>query len=207
MTWAPVYADRDLFRDRAQDDSEDAVDDALVDRALEAASRIVDLATHRQFGAVDDPEARVYATRWSSYACAWVAQIDDLFELDGLVVELDPTRDETFTTATTDYKLRPLNAVAKGRPLERLNIGSSGYGYGSEGLVRVTATWGWPTVPPTIVEACLLQAARIVYRRDAPQGVAGSPDAGSELRLLAQADPDVLVLVKPYTRWSGQAAR
>ena len=49
-------------------------------------------------------------------------------------------------------------------------------------------------------EATLLQASRLAARRDSPFGVAGSPDAGSEMRLLARVDPDVAVALEPYRR-------
>lgn len=56
-------------------------------------------------------------------------------------------------------------------------------------------------VPASINLATLIQAARFVKRRDAPFGVAGSPDMGNELRLLARLDPDVLVLVANHRNW------
>jgi hypothetical protein len=66
--------------------------------------------------------------------------------------------------------------------------------------VRVTALWGWSAVPPAIEQATLLQASRLLIRRDSPYGVAGSPEAGTEIRLLARLDPDVDVAVAPYRR-------
>jgi hypothetical protein len=47
----------------------------------------------------------------------------------------------------------------------------------------------------------LLQASRLDFRRVAPAGVAGSPETGSEVRLLARVDPDVAVSLKDYIRW------
>ena len=69
--------------------------------------------------------------------------------------------------------------------------------------MKVTARWGWAAVPSTIKQATLLQASRLLARRDAPFGIAGSPDVGSEIRLLARVDPDVAVAVAPYRRWWG----
>jgi hypothetical protein len=43
-----------------------------------------------------------------------------------------------------------------------------------------------------------MQASRLLSRRDAPFGIAGSPEMGSEMRLLAKLDPDVDLLVQPY---------
>lgn len=50
-------------------------------------------------------------------------------------------------------------------------------------------------VPKPVSIATKLQASRWYKRRDAPFGVAGSPELGSELRLLPKLDPDVEVLL------------
>jgi hypothetical protein len=46
----------------------------------------------------------------------------------------------------------------------------------------------------------MLQASRFYARRDSPYGVAGSPDLGSEVRLLSKVDPDVAVSLADYVR-------
>lgn len=50
-------------------------------------------------------------------------------------------------------------------------------------------------VPSMVKLATQLQASRWAKRRDAPFGIAGSPEMGSELRLLARLDPDVEILL------------
>jgi hypothetical protein len=54
-----------------------------------------------------------------------------------------------------------------------------------------------------VEQATLLQASRFHARRFSPYGVAGSPELGSELRLLAKLDADVeLALSKAQlVRW------
>jgi hypothetical protein len=71
--------------------------------------------------------------------------------------------------------------------------------------VEVAALWGWTSVPPTIMQANLIQAARFLKRRDAPFGVAGSLELGSEIRLLSKLDPDVALMVGAYKRNWGAA--
>ena len=66
-----------------------------------------------------------------------------------------------------------------------------------------SAKWGWSAVPAAAHSATLLQMARIIKRRDAPFGVAGSPDMGNELRLLAQMDPDAKLLCASIRRYWG----
>jgi hypothetical protein len=58
-------------------------------------------------------------------------------------------------------------------------------------------------VPSAVKQACLIQASRFFTRRYAPFGVAGSPESGSEMRLLAKVDPDVAVILGPYVTWWG----
>jgi hypothetical protein len=58
-----------------------------------------------------------------------------------------------------------------------------------------TTTVQFSPVPAEVKLATELQASRWAKRRDAPFGVAGSPELGSELRILAKLDPDVEILL------------
>lgn len=58
-----------------------------------------------------------------------------------------------------------------------------------------TTTVQFSPVPATVKLATEMQASRWAKRRDAPFGIAGSPEMGSELRLLPKLDPDVEVLL------------
>lgn len=58
-------------------------------------------------------------------------------------------------------------------------------------------------IPDAVKLACTIQAARFFKRRDAAFGVAGSPELGNELRLLAKLDPDVALLVSAHKVWWG----
>lgn len=201
MVWAPDYVDVEDLKDFIR--VPDAEDDTELTRAVTAASRAVDRTAHRQFGRVDAPEARDYTLRWGRRS-GWVAGIDDLQDTTGLVVTLDTAGDGTYATtvAASDYQLLPRNAAAKGRPWEAIKLRGAITGRirGEDGELRITAAWGWTAVPVAVEEATLLQASRLAGRRDSPYGVAGSPDAGSEVRLLAKVDPDVAVTLEPYRR-------
>jgi hypothetical protein len=61
--------------------------------------------------------------------------------------------------------------------------------------VQVTATWGWASVPGPVKQACLMQAANFVRRKDNPFGITGFADAGL---LRIREDPDVAALLDPY---------
>lgn len=182
----------------------DTADDAQIALAISTASRAIDDRCNRQFGKVPVVEARYYTPRWSRSRNGWRAPIDDVMTTTGLVVKVDTAADGTFATtvASSGYTLRPRNAAAAGWPWTELLIPYTSvttFAGGTES-VQVTASWGWPGIPDGIRQACLLQASRLLSRRDSPFGIAGSPETGSELRLLARLDPDVAVAVEPYRR-------
>ncbi len=210
MTWAPDYiTSADL---KAYIRITDMVDDAQVALAVTAASRAIDFSTNRQFGKVSAAEDRFYRVEqrggrhefgnWEQFR-HWgaphihhlVVEIDDLMDQTGLTVTVDGT-------ATTDFTLLERNAAAKGRPWTKLRFGDS-ITFVRDPEVTVHAPWGWSGTPDTIKQAALLQGSRFMARRDSPYGVAGSPEAGNELRLLAKLDPDVALAVRPYYRWWG----
>jgi hypothetical protein len=201
MVWAPVYATTANFRVYLRLPDEADTDDAIVyEPALETASRLVDKACGRQFGSVT-ATARYYTPRWSRTLSQYVADVDDFMSITSLAVATDTALTQTFSTAVTDFLKWPVNAAADGEPWTQLRFGPAATVLETPGSLRVTALWGWTAVPDAIVQATLLQAARIAKRRDAPFGVAGSPDMGNELRLLSKLDPDVALMVSSFRRY------
>ena len=73
-----------------------------------------------------------------------------------------------------------------------------------ETTVKVTAVYGWPTVPTTVAQACVLQSSRIFTRLQSPLGVAGFGDMGI-MRVSRGLDPDVAQLIEGYRRFRGVA--
>lgn len=200
MAWAPNYATADELAaySRLVDEARDY--DQL-ELAVFAASRAIDDATGRQFGRDDEPTSRYYTARFDTRRGRWVVDIDDLMT-DAVDVRVDVDGTGDYAGEVTAYTLAPRNAAAEGRPWTQLVVSSTSDVQPTASVdgVEVTATFGWSTVPDTIRQATLLQASRFLMRRDSPFGVAGSPDQGSELRLLAKIDPDVHVMVHGYTR-------
>lgn len=201
MAWAPDYVDRDELKAFVR--IEDDLDDAQLDLAIAAASRAVDRACGRQFGLSANLEPRYYTAKLDPIGNRMAVEIDDVQELDGLQVHADHDGDDTYAREVTSYTPRPRNALAEGFPYTQLMVGrGASVGFPSDlDAVRVTARFGWSAVPPAVKEATALQASRLVSRRDAPFGVAGSPAMGSEVRLLAKLDPDVEVALRPYRRF------
>lgn len=195
MAWAPAYATkRDLA---AYLRIGDTVDDPELELAVESASRAIDHATNRQFGSVAAAEVRTFEARWSRRRGLWVADIDDLMTLADMAVTVSGS-----PVAASGYQLFPLNAAAEAMPWTRLGLESatpSSLGSGPA-TIAVTARWGWSSIPDTIHNATLIQASRFHARQRSPLGVAGSPEMGNELRLLAKADPDVEVMIRRYRR-------
>lgn len=180
--------------------ADDETDDAVLQVALDAAAGQVDAYTGRRFTADEAPTTRYYTATDPGHV-----RVDPLQTAVGLVVATDDTGDGSYSTAWTlgdDYRLTPVNSPSTGRPwtgLARSTAGPRSFPRG-ELAVEVTATFGWTEIPAAVHEATLLQASRLFVRRQAPFGVAGSPDIGSEVRLLARLDPDVEALLRPYRR-------
>jgi hypothetical protein len=55
--------------------------------------------------------------------------------------------------------------------------------YGNLATVRVTAKWGWPSVPAPVHQACLILAAETFQIKDAPLGVAGAGSFGAVIKV------------------------
>jgi hypothetical protein len=210
VTWAPDYVTTAELKSYQR--ISDTDDDTLLALWITAASRAVDKHCGRQFGQVATVEAREYTTVYDRHQGCYLAVIDDLPTITGLIV-LDADAVEI-----TDYTLDPVNALLKGKPYERLWLTSSsgtaalGWPYSwpwpllpTGRPLTITAKWGWTAVPSAVKVATMLQASRFAARRDSPYGIAGSPSEGSELRLLATLDPDLKTSLSAFRRdwWAG----
>ncbi|MGH3735837.1 MAG: hypothetical protein ACRDT6_09490 [Micromonosporaceae bacterium] len=196
MVWQPDYATVAELKSFLR--IGDTADDAELALAVAAASRAVDLHTHRQFGQVAAAEERLFTACWDRRPRRWTVELDDVQDLTGLTVTVEGGPITVFT-------LEPVNAAQKGKPYTGLVVDtdSAVTPTSDEHGVTVTARWGWTAVPAPVKEATLLQASRFHARRDSPYGVAGSPELGSELRLLARVDADVGVALGKFVRsWS-----
>lgn len=209
MTWKPDYVTSAQLKAHLR--ITDAADDASIALVITAASRAIDKSTNRQFGLNGSAVARTYRWDGSYVDCRPAVAIDDLMTTTGLVVKLDTAQDGTYTTTVTngtDFDLWPFNAAMDGKPWTHLVFRSlaSQYPTGVSREVQVTANYGWSTVPAIIQEACLVQAGRFFVRRDSQYGIAGSPETGTELRLLDRLDPDVAVMLSTVRRHWGAFA-
>lgn len=174
---------------------------ALLDRAVNASSRAIDRYCRRRFWLDSGVATRTYDVR--DPLCAYV---DDIGSRTGLVVKIG-TDGKTFPTTLTvgtDFILEPRNAdqyastdfdayafwqirTLTGRRLYPSYLGPT---------LSVTARFGWSAVPPEVEEACILKAASLFKRKDAPFGVAGFGEFG--VVRIKPSDGDVVVLLADY---------
>lgn len=174
----------------------DTGDDATLQRALDASEEQVNTYTGRRFTADGSAVIRYYDALDKG-----TVAIDPLSSTTDLAVAVDQDGNGTFEDTLvldTDFRLAPYNAAVLSAPWTSLvALTGTTFPPGTR-RIRVTGRWGWPAVPASVKQATLIQAARLWKRKDAPFGVAGSVEFGSELRLLAALDPDVQALLRPY---------
>lgn len=181
----------------------DTDSDALLQMALDAADEAIDDHCNRTFVAASSTSARSFVPTNGR------VDVDDMYTLDGLILTVGGTViPAAVPNVSAGYVLEPPNALAYGEPITGIRYASvSAYSwpfmrFAEQATAYVTAKWGYAATVPTVVkQACLLQASRIFSRRLSPYGIAGSPDMGSEIRLLARLDADVAVLLAGKVRY------
>jgi hypothetical protein len=172
----------------------DTTRNADLDRARASASRSIDKTTGRRFWLDPTPVQRVFNPRGRIVRedDGELFLVNDIGSVTGLVVE---SGSGTSWSEFTGYETSPDNALADGRPITGLLRVLGTWGTSTSRL-RVTAQFGWPTVPDDIHEAALILAARLYKRKDSPEGIIGSAEWG--VRNLSRRDPDVWNLIEPY---------
>lgn len=194
MTWKPDYLTLAELKNYFRIPTGDTQDDIELSGWITSASRAVDRrcsgVVDRQFGQEAGPVLRTYpaAAYWVPDVCLWVLDIDDLQDTTGFLVN-------GVAYASSGATLLPLNAATDGRPYTQLGLASA-----PTDNTALTGRWGWTAFPAEVKSAVKLQCNRWNFRRDAPAGVAGSPDQGSEVRLLARLDPDVATVLNGLRR-------
>lgn len=205
MAWKPNYCTTLELAAYARIPSGDTADDVQIGLAITAASRAVDKFTGRQFGLTGSAVARVYTYAGECVDGRRALPVDDVQTTTGLAVALDLDENGVFEQSlvnATDYDLWPYNAAADGKPWTHVVLRPTAAAYFPSVArgVQVTANFGWSAVPDAVKQATLIQANRLLKRREAAFGVTGSPEMGGELRLLERLDPDVAVGLRPYRR-------
>lgn len=181
----------------------DTTRDTNLTSAVNSATGDIEKHCHRQFNLDTAVSQRIYQPD------SWIdVRTDDFGTLTGLIVDIDPSGTGNFgqTLGALDYEVYPLNGIVDGTPGWPYNrlLATGGPLFPimtlrRRGTVRVTARYGWPTVPAPIKQACLIIAAQKFKLNDAPWGVAGMTEFGTAVRI--REIPLVKETLVPYIRY------
>jgi hypothetical protein len=190
------YISERTFRDAIGDTS--TVQQATIERSIETASRQVDAHCGRRF--YKDTAA---TDRYYNRDTAAVVRIDDFWTTTGLVVAADPGDDGTWEeswTITTDFVAGPINGIMDGLPWPYVELAAVGNKTwppdGLRGTIKVTAKWGWASVPDAIQMATLLIAKDLFKRPESLTGGYVGLDGWGPARI--REDPAVMQMLRPY---------
>lgn len=176
----------------------DSVDDERIDIALDAATAMIQDYCSRQFLIDSTSSSRVYR---AEDIC--LVHVDDISTSTNLVVATDEAGNGTFSTtwAASDYQLEPLNGKINGqtRPYNTIRaVGDKWFPQDAgRATVRVTALWGWPTVPEAVRQAAIIQTISVFRSADAPFGATPFAETGI-LRLRSSLHPTAAALLSDY---------
>jgi hypothetical protein len=151
----------------------------------------------------DGDEAFSIERRSARVAGAW-GYYDVREPAAGTVNEaLNATSTSVGVSSTSAFEVGQM-LLLESEQLEVNSIGTTSIGVARARNGTTAATHSSGTTPdiyqyPVVSEAALLQAGRIFRRRDAPFGVAGSPEFGT-FQLRAALDPDVKTMLVPFRR-------
>jgi hypothetical protein len=182
---------------KARLDIADTIDDGMITSVISAASRSIDSFCNRLFS------SEVAQVRYFTADCSGYIDVDDLVSVTTLATDSDGDRVYEDTWAATDYDLEPYNAAQQEWPYTRLMIAPDGnYSFPTvRRSVKITGTWGWPSIPYPVQEACILLTIRWFKRKDSPFGIAGSNELG-QVQMMATRDPDVKAMLEPYRKFT-----
>lgn len=180
----------------------DATDDYEVQLATATAAKWIEGRCGRHFYQMTDTRTYVPESIWESH-------VDDLVSVTAFFT--DPNGDGSFPlswTQNVDYELAlgygRYNPKASGEPRPYKSVYVIGGGnkffpfvwplYRAD-RIKIQGTFGWPAVPYAVSHATLILAAELFKLKDAPFGVAGTPELGvTQVRALPQIED----LLTPY---------
>lgn len=174
MTIINGYCSTSEFKAALGIDETDDADDDPIDAAITAASRHLEQHAGRGRKWWRDPTAVARFFYPSEAHRVWV---NDIGATTDLAVAVDTAGDGTYSTTltiNTGFILEPVNATADGAAwtsLRRVDGGQWPYSPYGRPTVRVTAQYGWPSVPAQIKQACILQAKALYKSPDTNFGV------------------------------------
>lgn len=195
-----TLADLKLPNNRLNIEGSDSGQDDMLEAIIESVSRRIDKETHRFFYQTSS-QSRWYTPLNSEYV--FIDDISADSDISAIAIDTndDGTVDDTFTTS--DYVLEPFNASLEGWVYEKITRRSSGqflFPTNAIKSVKVTALFGWSSIPKEIVEACKLQSERLYMRGQTPIGSMSMSALGKQTLNIPNLDPDVCDLIAPYIK-------
>jgi hypothetical protein len=193
------------LRTRLRDAAGNLDADELTNIGL-TVTRGIEKYCHRQFNKTDTATARIYGRNsvGTGVISKDLAIVDDFHTITGLVIATDTGDDGTFATTWTsaDYQLEPLSGIVDaetGWPYWLIRaVGSYTFPTSTRRApLRVTAKWGWNTVPTPVKEAWLVVSTETAKLPEAPFGVASSAEWGVAR---VRANPMAMAMLNPYRR-------
>ncbi len=167
-------------------------DDSAISAAITAASREIDGWCGTTFYPVT--EARTFEG-----SADGVVYVDRFTSTAGLAVTTGTGGSYGTTLLASQYVLQPYNAPSRGLAYDRIYVPTVPTYFGDGWPnVRITAAWGYASVPAPVEQATRLRAIQLYHRREAPHGVASYGDDGVGTTVAFGSDPDVVRLLKPY---------
>jgi hypothetical protein len=179
--------------------------DTAMGRLVTAASRAIDRFTKREpgFWYVSADTTRYFdgsrcRELWIGYLAAAPTSLSVAESGD---VDSSAGTGGTYTAwSASDYLLWPYNAIAEGRPYQRLDIdqlsGSKSAWYGFRKGVKIVGKFGWSTaVPSEIGQVALIQAMRWFKRGQQSFQDTGAIVELGQLTYAQQLDPDIAMML------------
>lgn len=183
MALGDPYITKEELRDYLQIQEDITGFDQKLTDACASASREVEQFCGRQFNKADTATARMFPIDRRTKIT-----VDDFWSADGLVVEQGDGRGNWEPVDASAYILAPYDAIADGVPWPYYRLEFPGYTLArytrqNPRFLRVTAKWGWPSVPATVKQAAFQIAAQTYRLADAPLGVTGNTQYGGVVRV------------------------
>lgn len=172
--------------------------DTLLEVIVEAASRAADNTCNRFF--YSSAETRFYTAENPNRIF-----VDDMNSTASVTIYTDDDGDGTYenTWASTDFNTMPENAALNSFPatyIDRSINGNYAFPVGVPKGVKITATFGWASVPKPIKVAVIMQSHRIFKRLQTPLGQSSMTALGEQKLSIPKLDPDICALIDQYRR-------
>jgi hypothetical protein len=183
----------------------DSTDDTPLQSCLDAADQLINNYVDTKVGfGLTSSQVRYYtATRYD------FVLTDPIVTVTALATDINGDGTYSQTWSATDYVLAPRNAALNTRPYTEIDTSPFSTGvlnFPTSYLgVKVTGTFGWPSVPAAVKQSALIQSGAIWASRTAPFGAVGGESLGGVLRMSAALHPEARALLDAYRLRGGIA--